>query len=52
MLSRGGTFKRREAKIEAGVLLLTHVDAVLHVLTVKRAIISPFLSPCDDETAG
>ncbi len=41
-LSRGGTFKRQEAKTEAGVLLLTHVGAVLHVLTVKRAIINPF----------
>ncbi len=52
MLSRGGAFKRRQFKTEAGVFHLTHVDAVLHFLTVKHAIVSPFLSLCDDEMAG
>lgn len=42
MLSPGGTFKSHQAEIEAGVFLLTHADAVLHVLTVKHAIINRF----------
>lgn len=52
MLSPGGAFKSHQAEIEAGVFLLTHVDAVLHVLTVKHAIINPFLSTYDDKMAG
>lgn len=52
MLSWGGAFKRQQAKIEAGVFLLTHVDTAMHVLTVKHATINPFLSPFDDEMAG
>lgn len=53
MLSPGGAFKSHQAEIEAGVFLLTHADAVLHVLTVKHGIINRFfLSPYDDEMAG
>lgn len=51
MLSRGGSYEKREAKIEAGVFLLTHVDAVLHVINVKNSIIDMFLSACGNEMA-
>lgn len=52
ILSWGGAFKRHEAKNEAGVFLLTHVDAVYDVTTVKHAIINLFLAPYDNEMAG
>lgn len=55
MLSRGGAFERRREKRSEQVfsLSLTHVDAVLHVLTVKHAIINPFFFYLpDDEMAG
>lgn len=42
MLSPGGAFKSHQAETGAGVSPLTHADTVLHVLTVKHAIINPF----------
>lgn len=52
MLSRGGAFKRQYAKTKAGVSLVTHVAAVLHVITVKHAIINLFVSRHGDEMPG
>lgn len=47
MLSRGGALERQQKKDRSRCFLsLKHVDAVLHVLTVKHAIINTFfLSP-------